>query len=106
MWHLEEIAFLRQMVPVMALSAVEDARRSPRWPDRHIADADPGDLFVEQVLRLSELHSADTGFALRYPAPGNARFPRPPFLVEVIGYLIDEAKSADLSARPSSAGVG
>ena len=97
MWKLAEVEFLRQRVPEIAAHVVMDARHAGRWTD--LPEGDPGALFFEQLPLLSELHSADSDFALRYPTSGNRLKPGAPFLVDVIRCLIAVAERAQVARQ-------
>lgn len=90
LWRHEANSTLRQLVLAEAVVAWVQARNSGMWPDDDF-DKLPADEVLTALETLAYLHSAKSGFALRYTVEPDTRSPRPAFLIDVFGYVTDRS---------------
>ena len=86
-WNRDELHDLRVAASHYAIECCEEARRSGKYengfPDRSDKE------FYEQIRLLSELHSVESDFALRYPNEVPTLIALPDPLLCVLRKLID-----------------
>jgi hypothetical protein len=88
LWEADHNDELRPFVLNWAVTSWNAAKESGRYDDDF--GGDPREVLVKGLISLSQLHSREMNFALRYTCPPNTRAPRPAFLVETLGAAAEQ----------------
>ena len=88
LWRDDRSATARRDVAATAEEEWNAAKLDPRWTDDF---NEPATVQLEEYLRrLSQLHSRDTDYALRYPRPDGTEGPKPHLLVPTFERTADK----------------
>lgn len=87
LWNDPLNANLRSLTLIEARGVWERAKAQPGYCDAFTED--PDDLLPDYLEKLGVLHSAESGFALRYVTDGDRKGPRPFLLAETFLEIAD-----------------
>ena len=88
-WNRDELDDLRAAASHYAIECCEEARRSEKYEGEF--PAKPDEEFCEQIKLLSELHSVESDFTLRYPNDVPTLIALPDPLLCILRKLIDHS---------------
>lgn len=88
LWNNDRNAQLRADLLKAADEEWVAAKMNPAWQDPFSEES--ADLFVEYLKRLSELHTKETDFALRYVRPEGTEVPKPHMLGPTMYRVADQ----------------
>jgi hypothetical protein len=99
LWEREDMNKFRDFAMKAAIECCQEAQKSGKYTGGF--PSEPDNEFVRQILMLSDLHSRESDFSLRYPnaTPTLAALPDPLRCVlgKLISYLDTEFGAADTS---------